>query len=69
MEFIFVAATKSHNICDCVWEDDGETVGCVTGLMVEPDVGLMDGADDGTMDGSHNDGADEITVGDTLETS
>ena len=37
MEFIFVAATKSHKTCDC--DADTTTVGSVTGLLDGWDVG------------------------------
>ena len=37
MEFIFVAATKSHKTCDC--DADITTVGSVTGLLDGRDVG------------------------------
>jgi hypothetical protein len=58
MEFILVAATMLHNICDWVCGVDGETVGNVTGLMVGLYVGILDGAEDGTMDGSINNGVE-----------
>ena len=76
MEFIFVAATKSHKICDCIWDDDGVMVGCVVGIAVGLDMGLELGAvlvgdtsaAEGTDEGSGDRGTAGFIVGDKLGT-